>query len=134
MDHFTIPCAMRIDTKGVLDIPADAEVVVNDNGEYAGFVTADGDVFAHRTAPDELMAYIAAQNEPAPAATPAAQAHADELGVDLSQVEGTGQDGTILKSDVAAAAATGPTAEALTDGTPTEETADSGQADSQQAG
>ena len=38
------------------------------------------------------------------AATPAAVAHADALGVDLAQVEGTGADGQILKADVAAAA------------------------------
>jgi pyruvate/2-oxoglutarate dehydrogenase complex dihydrolipoamide acyltransferase (E2) component len=41
----------------------------------------------------------------APIATEAAAAHAEELGVDLSTVEGTGKDGTIKKSDVAAAAA-----------------------------
>jgi pyruvate/2-oxoglutarate dehydrogenase complex dihydrolipoamide acyltransferase (E2) component len=41
----------------------------------------------------------------APIATEAAAAHAEELGVDLSTVEGTGKDGTIKKADVAAAAA-----------------------------
>lgn len=35
-------------------------------------------------------------------ATPAAVAHAEEFGVDLTQVEGTGKDGTIIKADVAA--------------------------------
>lgn len=40
-----------------------------------------------------------------PPATPAAVAHADATGVDLTQVEGTGVDGTILKADVVAAAA-----------------------------
>jgi pyruvate/2-oxoglutarate dehydrogenase complex dihydrolipoamide acyltransferase (E2) component len=40
-----------------------------------------------------------------PIATEAAAAHAEELGVDLSTVDGTGKDGTIKKSDVAAAAA-----------------------------
>lgn len=39
-----------------------------------------------------------------PAATPTAQAHAAELGVDLSTVEGTGAGGKITKADVAAAA------------------------------
>ncbi len=38
----------------------------------------------------------------APEATAAAQAHAEELGVDLSQVEGSGADGKITKADVAA--------------------------------
>ena len=48
-------------------------------------------------------------------ATPAAQAHAEELGVDLSQVEGSGADGKITKADVAAHAASAsdaPAAEA----------------------
>lgn len=130
MDHFTIPCAIRIDTKGVLDIPANAEVVVNDDGEYAGYVTEDGDIFAHRGQPSDLEAYIATQ-EPPPA-TPAAVEHAEATGVDLTQVEGTGKDGTITKADVAAVAS-GPTADALTEEPPVEETAD-GQADSQQAG
>lgn len=44
-------------------------------------------------------------------ATPAAVAHADELGVPLEQVEGTGAGGNITKSDVAAAAAENPPAE-----------------------
>lgn len=111
MDHFTIPCAMRIDTKGVLDIPAEAEVVVNDNGEYAGYVTADGDVFAHRCAPDQLMAYIGSQDhEAAPAEAPA-----------------PAED-----SQVTITPASGPTAEALSEDTPVEETAD-GQTDNQQA-
>ena len=38
------------------------------------------------------------------AATKAAQTHAEALGVDLSTVEGSGSGGTILKSDVVAAA------------------------------
>ena len=37
-------------------------------------------------------------------ATPAAEAKAEELGVDLTQVEGTGADGKIIVSDVEAAA------------------------------
>lgn len=45
-------------------------------------------------------------------ATPAAQAAAEEAGVDLTQVEGTGSEGTITKADVVAAASapepTGP--------------------------
>jgi pyruvate dehydrogenase E2 component (dihydrolipoamide acetyltransferase) len=44
----------------------------------------------------------------APPATPAAVAHADELGVDLADVEGTGSGGTITKSDVADHAAIEP--------------------------
>lgn len=39
-----------------------------------------------------------------PVATPAAEAKAEELGVDLSQVEGTGADGKIVVGDVEAAA------------------------------
>jgi pyruvate/2-oxoglutarate dehydrogenase complex dihydrolipoamide acyltransferase (E2) component len=39
-----------------------------------------------------------------PPATPAAVAHADATGVDLTQVEGTGVGGTIIKADVVAAA------------------------------
>jgi pyruvate/2-oxoglutarate dehydrogenase complex dihydrolipoamide acyltransferase (E2) component len=42
----------------------------------------------------------AGQNEPVPNATPPAVERANELGVDLSEVEGTGQDGAILKKDV----------------------------------
>lgn len=47
-----------------------------------------------------------ASEGPAPevSATPAAAAHAEELGVDLSTVEGTGAEGKITKGDVAAAA------------------------------
>lgn len=41
----------------------------------------------------------------APVATPAAEVKAEELGVDLSQVEGTGADGKIVVGDVEAAAA-----------------------------
>jgi pyruvate/2-oxoglutarate dehydrogenase complex dihydrolipoamide acyltransferase (E2) component len=45
-----------------------------------------------------------AEQDLSPSATPAAAAHAEATGVDLSTVEGTGQDGKILKSDVEAAA------------------------------
>jgi len=41
-------------------------------------------------------------------ATPAAQAHADEVGVDVASVEGTGKDGIVTKADVAEAAASAP--------------------------
>ena len=59
---------------------------------------------------------LAALNaEPMPAATPAAVAHAEETGVDLTQVEGTGVGGTILKADVAAAAADAPVEETAAD-------------------
>lgn len=37
-------------------------------------------------------------------ATPAALAHAEEMGVDITQVEGTGAEGRVTKADVAAAA------------------------------
>jgi 2-oxoglutarate dehydrogenase E2 component (dihydrolipoamide succinyltransferase) len=40
-----------------------------------------------------------------PDATPAAVAHAEEVNVDLANVEGTGTEGRITKADVAAAAA-----------------------------
>jgi len=39
------------------------------------------------------------------AATPAALAHAEAMGVDVSQVKGTGKDGTVTKADVEAAIA-----------------------------
>jgi pyruvate/2-oxoglutarate dehydrogenase complex dihydrolipoamide acyltransferase (E2) component len=42
-------------------------------------------------------------------ATPAAQAHAEELGVDLATVPGSGSGGTVTKADVAAVAAPDPT-------------------------
>lgn len=45
-----------------------------------------------------------------PPATPAAAAHAEAMGVDLTQVEGTGKDGTITKADVQAAASSAPEA------------------------
>ena len=49
-----------------------------------------------------------------PNATPAAIAHAEATGVDLSQVEGSGAEGKITKADVAAAAeASGGSAEQL---------------------
>lgn len=38
------------------------------------------------------------------AATPAAQAAADDAGVDLTTVSGTGKDGKVTKADVEAAA------------------------------
>jgi pyruvate/2-oxoglutarate dehydrogenase complex dihydrolipoamide acyltransferase (E2) component len=41
-------------------------------------------------------------------ATPAAVAHAEELGVDIQQVEGTGADGKVTKQDVAAHAEAHP--------------------------
>lgn len=39
---------------------------------------------------------------PAVAATPAAVAHAEATGVDLTQVEGSGAGGQVIKSDVVA--------------------------------
>lgn len=62
---------------------------------------------------DEAAAAKASTEAPAEAeaatggavATPAAEAKAEELGVDLSQVEGTGADGKIVVGDVEAAAA-----------------------------
>lgn len=41
-------------------------------------------------------------------ATPAAEAHAEEKGVDLTEVEGTGKDGRVTAPDVDAAAETPP--------------------------
>jgi pyruvate/2-oxoglutarate dehydrogenase complex dihydrolipoamide acyltransferase (E2) component len=38
-------------------------------------------------------------------ATPAALAHAESLGVDISQIKGTGKDGKVTKGDVEAAVA-----------------------------
>lgn len=53
------------------------------------------------------------QNVEEPNATPAAVEHAEEVGVDLSNVEGSGAEGRITKADVAAAAEESPVA--LTD-------------------
>jgi pyruvate/2-oxoglutarate dehydrogenase complex dihydrolipoamide acyltransferase (E2) component len=63
---------------------------------------AEGDA----QAPEEAAAEEAAAPEAAEEveATPAAEALAAEEGVDLSEVEGSGEDGKILKSDVEAAA------------------------------
>jgi pyruvate/2-oxoglutarate dehydrogenase complex dihydrolipoamide acyltransferase (E2) component len=47
----------------------------------------------------------------APEATPAAARKAQELGVDLSEVEGSGADGKITADDVAKAAESAPTGE-----------------------
>lgn len=41
--------------------------------------------------------------------TAAALAHAKEVGVDITSIQGTGKDGTITKADVAAAVAKVPT-------------------------
>lgn len=118
MDHFTIPCAMHINTHGDLDIPEGAEIVVGDDGQYVGFIQDDGTQVPHRGFEANLAAFV---DEPEVAATPAAVEHAEATGVDLTQVEGTGADGKITKADVVAAAQT------------PEETA-SGQTDGQQAG
>lgn len=119
MDHFTLPCALHIDTKGELDIPEGAEIVIGDDGQYVGFITEDGTQVPHRGFEENLASFVASEHADVQA-TPAAEAHAAEVGVDLAQVEGTGKDGTITKADVAAAAPA--------------EGAASGEADSQQAG
>jgi pyruvate/2-oxoglutarate dehydrogenase complex dihydrolipoamide acyltransferase (E2) component len=72
-------------------------------GRGAGLLTADeaealaaGIIAAAKVARDDK------EEAESPKATPAAAAHADELGVDLAKVEGTGAGGTITKADVAA--------------------------------
>lgn len=46
----------------------------------------------------------APENPEGPAATSGAQEYADELGVDLSTIEGTGHGGKVTKADVEKAA------------------------------
>src|SRR5690242_17743124 len=106
MHSIAIDFDMHFEASGPVDIPAGSEVIFGDNGTYIGFVGPDGQEVAHRGFEGAMSAAVA----PQPAATPAAAAHADELGVDLSQVEGTGQGGTITKADVAAAAEDTPAA------------------------
>ena len=134
MADFVTPVGFNINTHGGdLRIPAGARIVLADNGDYQGYVTADGDIVGHRG--QELVADGAApeaeesapdseptSDVPSVTASPAAQAHAEKHGIDLSQIQGTGKDGTVTKADVVAWLAS------QTDDTPVEETAD-GQAD-----
>jgi len=81
---------------------------------HADTIAAHEDTIAtHVATVEELQAQLAAKDEqiaalqaqvPQPVATPAAEAHAEAIGVDLTQVEGTGVDGKITKPDVVAAA------------------------------
>jgi pyruvate/2-oxoglutarate dehydrogenase complex dihydrolipoamide acyltransferase (E2) component len=119
MAQFTVPCDMHINTGGDLNIPAGASVQVTEDGEYAGYVTPEGMAVFHRgqegsfEVSESSLTIVGAEMPPA---TPAAVAHAEETGVDLTQVEGSGADGKITKADVAAAAeAGGPTTDALKD-------------------
>lgn len=100
MKSIKIDFDAHIEASGPLDIPAGSDLVFDDAGTLIGHITAEDQRVAHR---GHEAAMATATTEP-PAATPAAVAHADELGVDLTQVQGTGVDGTITKPDVAAAA------------------------------
>lgn len=90
---------------GLTSTPPESEpTALTDAGDPVGVplsTDATAEVAPESVAPETVDA--------PPPATPAAIAHADELGVDLTQVEGTGKDGTILKSDVAAAVEGGDT-------------------------
>ena len=59
----------------------------------------DGKVF---TSQEDLDAYQAGDSDEIDA-TPDAKELADENGIDLASIEGTGKDGRILKSDVQSA-------------------------------
>lgn len=75
--------------------------VVEESGVTASFSL--GGVQTIELSQDEVP--VVAESEPTVAATPAAVAAAEEHGVDLTAVEGSGADGKVLVADVVAAAA-----------------------------
>ncbi len=84
-------------------VPADASFGIDDDGEAPEAPTAPTDA-PTSAAPSDGKIRV----------SPVARRLADKLGVDLSQVTGTGRNGRISKEDVEAAAASGP-ADAGTD-------------------
>jgi pyruvate/2-oxoglutarate dehydrogenase complex dihydrolipoamide acyltransferase (E2) component len=90
---------------GTLVIAADAEDAAEAAASMA-LLSAEAENERVVGAEEEEEGTDSGDEEDAPAdepeATPAAQAAAEELGVDLSEVSGTGTDGKITKSDVEA--------------------------------
>jgi len=75
-------------------------------GEAAQSLPESDHAAALADAPSDAAESQSTQSDDEVDATPAAEALAEEKGVDLTQVEGSGQDGRVLKSDVADAAKT----------------------------
>ena len=81
--------AKGVDLADVTGTGRDVEVPASGTETVSTITQADVNKAAANPAPVD-----------APAATPAATAHADDLGVDLADVAGTGSGGTITKADV----------------------------------
>ena len=95
MFRLAIPEVIAVDgtTLHVGAAGEDVVLVVN-----AGYVNSDDhDVLAHVK---EAYGIVDAVEDFEVSATPAATAAAEEVGVDLTAVEGTGADGKITKADV----------------------------------
>lgn len=75
-------------------------------GEAAQSLPESDHAAALADAPSDAAESQSTQSDDEVDATPAAEALAEEKGVDLAKVEGSGQDGRVLKSDVADAAKT----------------------------
>jgi len=83
----------------------EGEQAMQADAEQAAAETADTGPVGPADSADAAAGVGAAEaSSEAPVATPAAEAKAEELGVDLSTVEGTGADGKIVVGDVEAAA------------------------------
>jgi len=89
--------ADRIESIGY--IPSDLDDLPDE--AFAPVVTNEGDLREDDASDDEE----GATGEDEVEATDAAEKLAKELGVDLSEIEGTGADGRVIVSDVQAAAA-----------------------------
>lgn len=107
-DEETPPATTEEEQEAIAAEQADAaerETAAAEDTDTGPVSPADSLLASHEPPPDtgETPAEAEEPSE-APPATPAAEAKAEELGVDLNEVEGTGADGKIVVGDVEAAA------------------------------
>ena len=95
--------------KVVLEIVAPRDGALTDIVKDEGEIVESDEVIAHFEAGQASSVAAVAADEPTPAAAPAASASpaarklADESGIDISRVDGTGKAGRITKDDVSRA-------------------------------
>ncbi len=95
--------------KVVVEVVAPADGVLTSILKEAGEIVASEEVIAHFEPGEVAKAPVAAapaeDDEAEILSSPAARKLADEMGIDMSGVEGTGRDGRVTKEDVARTAA-----------------------------